>query len=55
MNAEVCTPGLDVQCAPVTLKGVKVASRQKCLDITRTVCTEAVGNITSLLQILFCI
>jgi len=42
VHAEVCTPGLDVQCGPVTLKGTKIGSRQKCVDITRTVCSEGV-------------
>ena len=45
MHAEVCTPGLNVECGPVTLKGTKIGSRQKCLDITRTVCSEGVGKI----------
>ena len=44
VHAEVCTPGLDVQCGPVTLKGTKIGSRQKCVDITRTVCSEGVGK-----------
>ena len=45
MHAEVCTPGLNVECGPVTLKGTKIGSRQKCVDITRTVCSEGVGKI----------
>jgi len=42
VHAEVCTPGLNVECGPVTLKGTKIGSRQKCVDITRTVCSEGV-------------
>ena len=43
--AMICLPELgQPQCEPVSLQGVKIAETEKCLPITRTVCTEATGQ-----------
>ena len=41
--AEVCTPSLVPRCEPVMLAGTKVTEKEKCLQITRTVCTQTTG------------
>jgi len=39
-QAEVCVPSLgEPQCGPVTLKGIQVGEKEKCLSITKSVCT----------------
>merc|ERR1719431_1022990 len=44
--ATVCVPKLgEPVCSPVTLKGVEVGEGEKCLSITRTVCTEGVEEV----------
>ena len=44
-SARVCVPTLGApECSPVTLKGVEVVEREKCLSITRTVCTQGEGE-----------
>lgn len=46
--AMICLPELGApQCGPVTLKGVDIRETEKCLPITRTVCTEGVGQYTT--------
>jgi len=44
--AEVCTPSFVPKCAPVTLKGTKVANKPKCLKISRTVCSQTTEETT---------
>ena len=45
LTAEVCVPKLgSPQCSPVTVKGVGTTTREKCLQVTRTVCTQAEGK-----------
>ena len=42
--AMICLPQLgQPQCEPVSLQGVKIAEREKCLPVSRTVCTEGTG------------
>ena len=44
--AMICLPELgQPQCESVSLQGVKIAETEKCLPITRTVCTEATGQV----------
>ena len=44
-SASVCVPTLGApECSAVTLKGVEVVEKEKCLSITRTVCTEGEGE-----------
>ena len=57
VQAEVCTPTLDTQCSPISLRGTKVTScksltlllsvqvqqQEKCLPVTRTVCAMGTG------------
>merc|ERR1740137_436708 len=44
-SVSVCVPSLgSPECTPVTLKGVEVVEKEKCLSITRTVCTEGQGS-----------
>jgi len=46
-SASVCVPTLGApECSPVTLKGVEVVEKEKCLSITRTVCTEGEEEVT---------
>ena len=41
----ICLPELaQPQCESVSLRGVKMSQKEKCLPITRTVCTEATGE-----------
>ena len=39
LTAEICTPTYTTSCGPVTVRGTKLAEREECVDITRTVCT----------------
>ena len=41
LTAEICTPTYTTSCGPVSVRGTKLAEREECLDITRTVCTAA--------------
>ena len=46
--AMICLPELgQPQCEPVSLQGVKIAETEKCLPVTRTVCTEDTGQSVS--------
>jgi len=46
-TVSVCVPTLGApECSPVTLKGVEVVEKEKCLSITRTVCTEGEEEVT---------
>merc|ERR1719483_1694365 len=46
-SVSVCVPSLgSPECSPVTLKGVEVVQKEKCLSITRTVCTEGQEEVT---------
>ena len=46
--AMICLPELgQPQCESVSLQGVKIAETEKCLPITRTICTEATGQSAS--------
>merc|ERR1719347_1322022 len=46
-SATVCVPSLgSPECSPVSLKGVEVVEKEKCLSITRTVCTEGEEEVT---------
>jgi len=46
-SATVCVPSLGApECSPVSLKGVEVVEKEKCLSITRTVCTEGEEEVT---------
>merc|ERR1719206_1737981 len=46
-SATVCVPSLGApECSPVSLKGVEVGEKEKCLSITRTVCTEGEEEVT---------
>ena len=50
-SATVCVPSLGApECSPVSLKGVEVVEKEKCLSITRTVCTEGEGEL-----LIFCL
>ena len=43
--AMICLPELgSPQCGPVKLQAVQITQTEKCLPITRTVCTEGVGQ-----------
>ncbi|XP_023328541.1 protein piccolo [Eurytemora carolleeae] len=52
LTAEVCTPSFISSCEPVTLQGTRIGETDKCLTITRTVCTqtteEAMVNLCSI-------
>ena len=39
LTAEICTPTYTTSCGPVSVRGTKLAEREECVDITRTVCT----------------
>ena len=44
-TAQICLPKLGrPQCSPVTVKGVGATTAEKCLQITRTVCTQSEGE-----------
>ena len=44
LTAEICTPTYTTSCGPVSVRGTKLAEREECLDITRTVCTAATAQ-----------
>jgi len=44
--AEVCTPSFVSKCEPVSLKGTQIASKPKCLQISRTVCAQTTEETT---------
>jgi len=47
LEAQVCVPALaNPKCSPVSLKGVKVGEEEKCVSITRTVCTVGQEEVT---------
>jgi len=41
LYAEVCTPTIDRQCEKVVVKSHTLETREDCVDVVRTVCTEA--------------
>ena len=44
-TAQICLPKLGKpQCSQVAVKGVGTTTAEKCLQITRTVCTQAEGE-----------
>merc|ERR1739848_225210 len=43
--AEVCTPALKTECAPVDLARLDVVEKEQCYTVTRTVCTESIEEI----------
>ena len=44
-RAQICLPKLGKpQCSQVTVKGVGTSTAEKCLQITRTVCTQTEGQ-----------
>ena len=43
--AEVCTPALATECAPVELARKNVIDVEQCYPVTRTVCTESIEEI----------
>merc|ERR1739842_207307 len=43
--AEVCTPTIVTECAPVDLAIKIVVEKEQCYDVTRTVCTESIEEI----------
>ena len=43
--ADVCTPALETNCAPVDLARKSVKDVEQCYDVTRTVCTESIEEI----------
>merc|ERR1739842_189849 len=45
--AEVCTPTIVTECAPVDLAIKIVVEKEQCYDVTRTVCTESIEEITT--------
>ena len=44
LTAEICTPTYTTSCGPVSVKGTKLAEREQCVDITRTVCTASTAQ-----------
>ena len=44
LTAEICTPTYTTSCGPVTVRGTKLAEREECVDITRTVCTTSTAS-----------
>lgn len=40
LTAEVCLPTIERDCGPVALEARSVASKESCVDVARTVCTE---------------
>ena len=43
--AEVCTPTIVTNCAPVDLAIKIIVEKEQCYDVTRTVCTESIEEI----------
>ena len=44
-TAQICLPKLGrPQCSQVAVKGVGTTTAEKCLQITRTVCTQSEGE-----------
>lgn len=41
LYAEVCSPTIDRQCEKVLVKSHSLETREDCVDVVRTVCTEA--------------
>ena len=41
LYAEVCTPTIERQCEKVVVKSHSLETREDCVDLVRTVCTEA--------------
>ena len=44
LQAEICTPTYTSSCGPFKVKGTKLGEKEKCVTVTRTVCTQGKGG-----------
>jgi len=41
LQAEICTPTYAPSCGPFKVKGTKLGEKEKCVNVSRTVCTQS--------------
>ena len=44
LKAEICTPTYTSSCGPFKVKGTKLGEKEKCVTVSRTVCTQDKGG-----------
>lgn len=51
LQAEICTPSYTSSCGPFKVRGTQLGEQEKCVTVSRTVCTQAKGqsNMTKLI------